>query len=313
MAFLFERGQNHFRLWTLLGAVIASLVGCSLFSSKSDIPASGNFHATVSPSENLVPVPVEVASDISRIVAGKPIYNAPTIFSKESSSQLNQRDPSSEAASDFADEDEPDVQRKTSKSGNSIYIHHGGKVVKYKVRRGDTLMKIAFEKYANVYRWREIYNQNKKLIKSYNHVPPGTVLTIAGVEYVVIEKNGEPYLIRKADTLIKISKTIYGTPTEWKNLWNNNRQLIHNPNKIYAGFTLYHQPIGTATPRVPAEAKKRHIPKKASSPIEMKVQAPVGKPTQLPTKLFEKSTSQLAEPGVTQDPSDPKQTQSQAN
>jgi len=115
----------------------------------------------------------------------------------------------------------------------------GGEVKKYVVKPGDTLMKISFESYGNVYRWREILNSNKAKIANYSVLTPGTELTINGVNYVVIDRNGQPYLIVRNDTLGKISRKIYGTNSFWRELWKNNPQLIHNPNKIYAGFTLY--------------------------------------------------------------------------
>ena len=118
----------------------------------------------------------------------------------------------------------------------------------YVVKSGDTLMKISYEKLGNIYRWREIYNANREKIRNYNQLVTGTLLLIRGVEYVVLVRNGQPYLIRKSDTLVNISKALYGTTAGWKMLWENNRQLIHDPNKIYAGFTLYYQKELHATP-----------------------------------------------------------------
>ena len=111
---------------------------------------------------------------------------------------------------------------------------------RYVVKNGDTLMKISFAKYGNVYKWKNILNSNKDKIVDFNKLTAGTELTIEGDEYVVVEKNGRPYLIRKNDTLVKISNTVYGDIKKWPLLWKNNRQLIHDPNKIYAGFTLYY-------------------------------------------------------------------------
>ena len=31
-----------------------------------------------------------------------------------------------------------------------------------------------------------------------------------------------------------------GGAINWKNIWNNNKPLIRDPNKIFAGFTLYY-------------------------------------------------------------------------
>jgi nucleoid-associated protein YgaU len=124
----------------------------------------------------------------------------------------------------------------------------GGRTERYRVRRGDTMMKIAFAKLGDLRRWREIYNDNRRALRDFNLVYPGMTLVIHGVEYVVIEKNGEPYLIRKSDTLARISNKVYGTPKKWRDLWHNNPRLIPDPNKIYAGFTLYYRAQAEAAP-----------------------------------------------------------------
>ncbi len=117
----------------------------------------------------------------------------------------------------------------------------------YRVKKGDTLMKIAFEQYGDLYRWKEIYEANRGNIQDPNHVPPGTELTLNGAGMVTIERNGESYLIKRGDTLGVISNDVYGTTRKWKKLWENNRQLIKDPNKIYAGFYLYYQPESKLT------------------------------------------------------------------
>lgn len=143
---------------------------------------------------------------------------------------------------------------------------------KYVVKAGDTLMKISFEKFGSVYRWREILNTNRDRIANFSELTPGTELTIDGKDYVVVQRNGTPYLIIQHDTLGKISRTVYGSRSYWRDLWKNNPQLIHDPNKIYAGFTLYYREksqltaplimgtksaITTVNPRLPASPKKR--------------------------------------------------------
>jgi nucleoid-associated protein YgaU len=111
----------------------------------------------------------------------------------------------------------------------------------YVVKPGDTLMKISFEKFGNVYRWREILASNREKITNISSLTPGTELTINGTDYVVVMRNGKPYLIRRGDTLGKISRQFYGVSGHWRDIWKNNPQLIRDPNKIYAGFTLYYQ------------------------------------------------------------------------
>jgi nucleoid-associated protein YgaU len=115
----------------------------------------------------------------------------------------------------------------------------------YTVKAGDTLMKISWEQYGTLFRWREIYESNKSRIADPNHVPPGTIIELPSEgrnPAAAVEHNGEQYLIVKGDTLGKISGKVYGTLEKWKKLWENNRQLIRDPNKIYAGFYLYYVP-----------------------------------------------------------------------
>jgi nucleoid-associated protein YgaU len=122
-----------------------------------------------------------------------------------------------------------------------------GEMSSYKVKRGDTLMKIAFQKYGDLYRWKEILDANPGKMTSANDLAPGQVLNLPGSDGVTIEQNGERYLIKKGDTLGLISNDVYGTKAKWKKLWENNRQLIKNPNKIYAGFNLYYVPEARLT------------------------------------------------------------------
>ncbi|MGK5088082.1 LysM peptidoglycan-binding domain-containing protein [Bdellovibrionota bacterium FG-2] len=111
----------------------------------------------------------------------------------------------------------------------------------YKVQSGETLMKIAFEQYGDLYQWRKIFNANRDRIKDPNSVPPGTVLRLEKPSLpVAISRNGEKYLIKSGDTLGIISDDVYGTNRKWRKLWENNRQMIKDPNRIFAGFHLYY-------------------------------------------------------------------------
>ncbi len=154
---------------------------------------------------------------------------------------------------------------------NSKQMHMDG--TPYNVKKGDTLMKIAFEQYGDLYRWKEIYESNRANIKDPNHVPPGTQLSLNGAGMVTIERNGQSYLIKGGDTLGVISNDVYGTTRKWKKLWENNRQLIKDPNKIYAGFYLYYQPEGKLTheditPGLKKEDSAMNAPKVSTAPRE---------------------------------------------
>ncbi len=117
-----------------------------------------------------------------------------------------------------------------------------GPATQYRVKKGDTLMRIAFEQYGDLYRWKDIYDSNRSVIKDPSNVPPGTILSLSSSSGGAVEKSGEKYKIKNGDTLGSISDDVYGTPLKWKKLYDYNRDLIKNPNRIYAGFYLYYQP-----------------------------------------------------------------------
>ncbi len=111
------------------------------------------------------------------------------------------------------------------------------------VQSGDTLMKIAFEVYGNVYQWKALYKLNKHHISDPNHIQAGSQLKIHRPSSPPsIESHGEKYLIKAGDTLGIISNQLYATPSRWKEIWENNKKLIPNPDQIFSGFYLYYLP-----------------------------------------------------------------------
>src|SRR5882724_5887722 len=71
----------------------------------------------------------------------------------------------------------------------------------YTVVAGDTLMKIAFEHYGDLYKWKEIFELNRDKVTNPNSIPKGTVLKLNPGGEVSISKNGEKYRIKSGDTL----------------------------------------------------------------------------------------------------------------
>lgn len=117
-----------------------------------------------------------------------------------------------------------------------------GELASYTVQAGDTLMKIAFNVYGDIRQWKTIYELNKDKIKSANNLTAGTVVKYdKPASEPVIQQNGDPYMIKQGDTLGTIADDIYAKKSKWKQLYENNRTLIHDPNRIYAGFYLYYQ------------------------------------------------------------------------
>lgn len=115
----------------------------------------------------------------------------------------------------------------------------------YQVQKNETLMMIAFKLYGDYGKWKELANYNRDALKGSTVVNSGMNLKyIAPAEEFVWNPDGLPYLIRTGDTLGVISKSVYQTPKKWKMIWDNNRPLIKDPNKIFAGFTLYYLESG---------------------------------------------------------------------
>ncbi|MBY0517773.1 MAG: LysM peptidoglycan-binding domain-containing protein [Bacteriovoracaceae bacterium] len=109
----------------------------------------------------------------------------------------------------------------------------------YTVQKNETLMMIAFKLYGDYGKWHDLSRRNAGKIKN------GVVMAGSKIKYAQPSQSfdwspqGNPYLIRTGDTLGGISGNVYGTAKKWKNIWENNKPLIKNPNRIFAGFTIY--------------------------------------------------------------------------
>ncbi|MGK5084905.1 LysM peptidoglycan-binding domain-containing protein [Bdellovibrionota bacterium FG-1] len=144
---------------------------------------------------------------------------------------------------------QPVAAAQTSAPVAPVSAPDGEQFSHYTVQSGDTLMKIAFETYGDLYRWKSVLEANRDKIPNPNQIPAGTVLKVERpATSFALQKNGERYLIKAGDTLGGISGEVYGTRSKWRTLWENNRQMIHDPNRIFAGFYLYYQSENTTKP-----------------------------------------------------------------
>lgn len=133
----------------------------------------------------------------------------------------------------------PKISEETAPETHQLSL---GVEEKYHVQKGDTLMMIAFKIYGDYRKWRDLKEWNKdRLVTKMGH---GVVL-----KYYVPEQafgwqpSGLPYMVKTGDNLGMISMQKYGTSKKWKNIYENNRPLIRDPNLIFAGFTLYYMPL----------------------------------------------------------------------
>lgn len=146
------------------------------------------------------------------------------------------QEPVSEMDAPVVTDSEPVVQEAAP-----VVNYDAGSTKQYTVQKNETLMLIAFKLYGNYERWKELADQNRTALNGTTNIKEGMVLNyIAPAEEFVWNPQGLPYLIRTGDTLGGISKQVYTTVNKWKLIWDNNRPLIKDPNKIYAGFTLYY-------------------------------------------------------------------------
>ena len=118
----------------------------------------------------------------------------------------------------------------------------------YITQKNDTLMIIAWKMYGDYTKWRNLLEWNSDKISSVSGLKVGTK-----IKYMYPDSpfnwqpNGEAYLIRRGDTLTKISSNVYNTHKLWRKIYNNNRPLIRDPNLIFAGFTLYYEELDRNT------------------------------------------------------------------
>ncbi|MCB9025285.1 MAG: LysM peptidoglycan-binding domain-containing protein [Bdellovibrionaceae bacterium] len=227
------------------------------------------FKQKMAPAEKALPLPVEIAQDIAQISENGILYLSKEsdreISSDKNTTNIFKEQPivskvnvaKEQNLTEIIGSNGPLAKKIVKKQEGPLAIGKilkrlpqstGGKTVNYLVKLGDTLMKIAFEKYGNYLRWREIYKSNKNKMSHWTKMAVGTELVIHNVKYVYIKKEGTPYLIRKGDTLKSISKQIYGTSSKWQEIWRNNPQLVLNPKKIYAGFKIYYKELEQRQP-----------------------------------------------------------------
>jgi nucleoid-associated protein YgaU len=160
-----------------------------------------------------------------------------------------------EQSAEIADSDEEmSDEAQASSSGPSIVENNGevdrsqlrgseGEFGTYQVRDGETLMMAAYQVYGDYRKWRDLASING--LSSAQQLKSGQVIKYRQAwENLAVKNAGAPYMIKNGDTLGAISNQHYGTPGKWKSIWDNNKQLIVDPNLIFSGFTIYVMPAG---------------------------------------------------------------------
>lgn len=163
----------------------------------------------------------------------------------------------------------------------------------YSIRSGDTLMKIAYKVYGDIFQWKKILEDNSDRISNPNALVAGVTLKVDQPAQDEDFGGFERYLIKNGDTLGTISDDVYGTTTKWKKLWEQNDRLIKDPNRIYAGFFLKY----SMTEQDRQEAERFRQMKGEPAPL---AEAPAVDPGREPSSQQEAMAPQQAAPATTQ-------------
>ncbi len=98
----------------------------------------------------------------------------------------------------------------------------------YTVKSGDTLEKLAKKFYGKSSKWKKIYNANKNKVSASKKLKKGTSLFIPAMTYTV----------KKGDDIKSVAKKYYGAKSEWRQIYDANKDLIPSSKKLKAGTTL---------------------------------------------------------------------------
>lgn len=105
----------------------------------------------------------------------------------------------------------------------------------YVVLKGDSLWKIAQKNYGSGYNWVDIAKENK--LKNPSKLRIGMKLIMPSkVEEKKVEMT--EYKVSQGDSLWKISVKEYGDGFQWVKVWQANRNVLVNPNRLEIGMKL---------------------------------------------------------------------------
>jgi nucleoid-associated protein YgaU len=106
----------------------------------------------------------------------------------------------------------------------------------YTVRPGDTLSRIAQQQLGDASRWPEIFLLNRGIIQHPDRISPGQVLTLPGT--TPMHPPPRIYVVRRGDTLSGIAKRELGDASRWPEIFERNRDVISDPDRIFPDQVL---------------------------------------------------------------------------
>lgn len=149
------------------------------------------------------------------------------------------------------------VAGKESATDNTVIISdvNTGELVAvpYVIARGDTLQKIAAKFYGDRNLWRKIFADNANVIHNANRIYPGQkiIIYLPGAQETVSASQvytagtnqtgftgGKVYVVQRGDSLWRIAAKVYGSGSQWRLIYEANRNVLRGPGVIYAGQQL---------------------------------------------------------------------------
>lgn len=146
---------------------------------------------------------------------------------------------------------------KESAAGNAVIVggaNTGESVaIPYVIARGDTLQKIAAKFYGDRNLWKKIFADNANVIHNANRIYPGQVILIylPGAQETVSSSQvpaagayqpgftgGKIYVVQRGDSLWRIAEKVYGSGSQWRLLFETNRNVLRSPGVVHAGQQL---------------------------------------------------------------------------
>jgi len=120
----------------------------------------------------------------------------------------------------------------------------GPEVGKHTVKRNETLYEISERIYGTPIHWRRIQKANKNIAPTALKI--GMVLLIPKIEKApprlspttTLSKGPRRHAVAAGETFWAMAEKYYDDGTKWKVLWNANRDIVPDPNKLQAGITV---------------------------------------------------------------------------
>lgn len=139
------------------------------------------------------------------------------------------------------------AKRKTPSRLANIEPLSVSETLSYKIEVGDTLAQIANKFYGNPHAWRRIANYNH--IANPHLIQVGKTLQLPQVrkEQHYAEKTTRQkaspkekltVTVKRGDTLSTIAERTLGSARAWRSIWQQNRNLLNNPNHLRIGQVL---------------------------------------------------------------------------